>query len=82
MSTLLVTPPSKTAEIPLRPCEAMTMTSQPLSFAVVMIAWVGVDMLDLYCLARDTSCLGRFRYTIQYPGRMLSGLLGMLCKGF
>ena len=38
VSTLLVVLPSKIAEIPPRPCEAMTITSQPLSTAVAMIA--------------------------------------------
>jgi hypothetical protein len=38
VSTLLVTLPSSTAEMPLRPCEAMMMASQPLSSAVLMIA--------------------------------------------
>ena len=55
---LLVTLPSRAAEIPLRPCEAMTMRSQPLSFAVVIISLVRVVMLDLHCLVRDTSRLG------------------------
>ena len=38
VSTLLVTLPSSTAVMPLLPCEAMTMASQPFSSAVLMIA--------------------------------------------
>src|SRR5215211_4522486 len=39
--TLLVVLPSRIAESPPRPCDAMTMTSQPLSTAVAMIALYG-----------------------------------------
>src|SRR5215471_18298276 len=38
VSTLVVTLPSTIAAIPLLPCEAMTMRSQPLCLAVSMIA--------------------------------------------
>jgi len=36
--TLFVTLPSTTAESPPRPCDAMTMRSQPLSAAVAIMA--------------------------------------------
>jgi hypothetical protein len=38
VSTFVVTLPSTTAPIPLRPCEAITMRSQSLSLAVATIA--------------------------------------------
>jgi hypothetical protein len=38
VSTLVVTLPSTIAAIPLLPCEAMTMRSQPLCWAVSMMA--------------------------------------------
>ena len=39
VSTLTVSLPRTTAEMPWRPCEAMTTRSQPFDFAVSMIAW-------------------------------------------
>jgi hypothetical protein len=39
VSTLTVSLPSTSAEMPWRPCEAMTMRSQPFDPAVSMIAW-------------------------------------------
>ena len=43
VSTLVVSLPSTRPASPLRPCEAMTIASQPRSRAVLMIASQGAD---------------------------------------
>ena len=48
VSTLFVTLPSTTAERPLRPCDDMTMRSQPLSLA----AAIGLLVCHLNRVAR------------------------------
>jgi len=46
VSTLTVSLPSNSAEMPWRPWEAMTMRSQPFDPAVSMIAWYGLNYLN------------------------------------
>ena len=77
VSTLLVTLPSKIAEIPLRPCEAMTMTSQSFSFAVVMIPlYAGHARAERF--TGNPHRLSRIRDALQYSGSMFFSLLDVL----
>ena len=47
VSTLVVSLPSTSADIPLRPCDAMKIRSHPFCFAVSMIASYGWSLRDV-----------------------------------
>ena len=77
VSTLFVTLPSTTADSPLRPCDAMTMRSQPLIPGRCNDGLIGLRVLHLNCVAGHTSLLGRIGRAIQHARSVLLDLLGV-----
>ena len=65
VSTLTASLPSTIADIPRRPCEAITIKSHPLLTAVSMIRLVGMLVLHMHHIAFNASRLGSVFHPIE-----------------